>query len=250
MPRQSRKTLVSNFVHIMVQGINKEFIFENEYYKKKYLDIIKIKIHDYEIQLLSYCVMDNHVHLVAYYKKIDELSSFMKRINTAYAKWYNDHKDRVGYVFRNRYKTEQILDYHHLYACINYVHNNPVKAKMVDKPEQYSFSSYKNYLSDDFILKSKLFQILDLSLNDIKEIFIESKDLGIYKFRDFSPQEIINDYLKSKNVESVDELQSNKHKNELVVELKNKAKIEYNEIARLLNMSRTTLYRLRKNIVK
>ena len=128
----------------MVQGINKEYIFENDYFKEKYRKILQEKITDYDINLICYCVMDNHVHLVANYKDVDELSTFMKRLNTAYAKWYNDHKGRVGYVFRDRYKTEQILDYHHLYSCIIYVHNNPVKAKIVSKPEQYRFSSYRN----------------------------------------------------------------------------------------------------------
>lgn len=246
MSRQARKALASNFVHIMVQGINKEYIFEEDYYKEKYLNIIQNKIKDYTIEMISYCVMDNHAHLVAYYEKTEELSTFMKKINTAYAKWYNDHKGRVGYVFRDRYKTEQILDYHHLYACINYVHNNPVKAKMVDKPEQYRFSSYNNYLSEEFILNSKLYQMLDLSVNDIKEIFVNSKDLGIYKYRDISPQEVINDYLKSKDVESIEELQSNKHKKELIADVKEKTNLEYYEIAKLLNISRATLYRMKK----
>lgn len=246
MPRQSRKELVSNFVHIMVQGINKEYIFEEDYYKKKYLKIIQNKIRDYKNQLISYCVMDNHVHLVVHYESIDELSVFMKRINTAYAKWYNEHKGRVGYVFRDRYKTEQILDFHHLYACINYVHNNPVKANIVAKPEQYIFSSYKDYLSEDFIINSKLFQILNLSVNDFKEIFINSKDLYIYKHQEISSKKIIDNYLRSKDAESLNELSSTKQKKELIEEVKEKTRLNYLEIARLLNMSRATLYRIKK----
>lgn len=245
MSRQSRKELVSNFVHIMAQGINKEYIFEDDCSKKKYLKIIQSKICDYKIQLLSYCVMDNHVHLVAYYENIDDLSTFMKRINTAYAKGYNEHKGRVGYVFRDRYKTEQILDFHHLYACVNYVHNNPVKAGIVVKPEQYVFSSYKDYLSDEFILNSKLFQILDLSINDFKEIFINSKDLYIHKYPEISSQEIVDNYLKSKEVESLNELVSIKQKRELIQEIREKTNLKYQEISRLLNMSRATLYRIK-----
>ena len=247
MPRQARKDLVSNFVHIMCQGINKEYIFENDYFKEKYRKILQEKITDYDINLICYCIMDNHVHLVANYKYVDELSTFMKRLNTAYAKWYNDHKGRVGYVFRDRYKTEQILDYHHLYSCIIYAHNNPVKAKIVSKPEQYRFSSYRNYLSDDYILNSKILKFLDLSVENFKKIFIKSINSEDFCFRGKSPERVINEYLKEKNVKDIEEIISKNELKELVLRLKELSNLKYDEIAQLLKISRSTLYRIRND---
>ena len=246
MPRDARKNLISNFVHIMVQGINKEYIFNENFCKEKYLKVIKEKINEYKIHILSYCIMDNHTHLLIHYEDVSELSVFMKRINTTYAKWYNDHKKRVGFVFRDRYKTEQILDSHHLYSCVNYIHNNPVKAKMVDKPEQYRFSSYKIFLSDNYIKNSKILKLLNLSLNDFKEIFIYSKDLGIYKNCEISPKEIIEEFLNKRSIEGIEEIQNNKLKKKLIEELKLKSNIDNIEIAELLCISKATLYRIKK----
>ena len=246
MPRQARKDLSYNFVHIMAQGINKEYIFESKHFKKKYWDILCEKKRDYDIDIISHCIMDNHVHLVAYYNKVEELSIFMKRTNTAYAKWYNEQKDRVGYVFRDRYKTEQITDAHHLYSCINYVHNNPVKAKIVKRPELYKFSSYLNYLSDDYILKSKIFIILNISLQDFKEIFINSIDSDFYSFREKAPEKIIEEYLKEKNIQSFKDIITKKEKKELILLLKEKSNLKYDEIAKMLGISRTSIYRLKE----
>lgn len=250
MPRHARKDLVSKFVHIMAQGINKEYIFQEGPCKQKYLKLLQKTKNDYNIDIISYCIMDNHVHIVAYYQEIDELSTYMKRINTTYAKWYNNQKKRVGYVFRDRYKTEQILDLHHLYSCIIYVHNNPVKAKIVDRPELYKYSSYKDYLSDSYILNSKILQILNLNLEDFKTIFIKSKDLDIYNFRGISPQKVINKYLKDNNIESINDIISKKHTNELINLLKDKSQISYDEISELLGISRKTLYRVMKEFGK
>lgn len=243
MPRHARKDLLSNFVHIMAQGINKEYIFQDEFCKRKYLKLLQQK-NDYDINIISYCIMDNHVHIVAHYKEVEELSSYMKKINTTYAKWFNDQKKRVGYVFRDRYKTEPILDLHHLYSCIIYVHNNPVKAQMVDSPELYKYSSYKNYLSDSYIFNSKILQLLNLNLQDFKKIFIDSKDLDIYSYRGISPQKVIAKYLKENNIESVADIKSKKQINKLIDLLKLESYLSYEEIAKLLGISRRTLYRI------
>ena len=246
MPRQARKDLISNFIHIMSQGINKEYIFKKNYYKEKYWKILREKILDYHIKIISHCIMDNHIHLVAHYENVEELSTFMKRTNTAYAKWYNEHTNRVGYVFRDRYKTDQIIDYHHLYSCINYVHNNPVKAKIVDRAEQYRYSSYKSYLSDEYVLNSEILKLLELSLEDFKEIFIKSKNSDLYNFRGKSPKKVIEDYLNEKNAKSVEEIICKKNIKGLIMLLKENSNIRYSEMAELLNISRTTLYRIRK----
>ena len=246
MPRHARKDLVSKFVHIMVQGINKEYIFQDERCKKKYLKLAQKTKEDYNINIMSYCIMDNHVHLVVFYRKVEELSKYMKKINTSYAKWYNDSKGRVGYVFRDRYRTEQIFDFHQLCSCIIYVHNNPVKAKMVDRPELYQYSSYKNFLSDSYILNSDVLNLLKIDLEHFKKIFIKSKDSDFYSFRGISPQKVINNYLKNNNIENVNEIISKKHLKELIVLLKKESQMNNKDVAELLGISRRTLYRILK----
>ena len=99
MPRISRSLIGSAFIHNMVQGINKEYIFENEKYKEKYLNLIEKYSKKYGILMVAYCIMDNHAHLLTYSENIERISQFMKDINSEYAMYYNKIRNRVGYVF-------------------------------------------------------------------------------------------------------------------------------------------------------
>ena len=149
MPRNSRRDFPGLFHHIMSQGINKEYIFDNDKLKKMYIDLIKEKSEKNNVKIMAYCIMDNHVHMLINVDKIEEMCKFMQQINTAYAKFYNKEFDRVGYVFRNRYLSKAILDEGQLKRCIVYIHKNPVEAKIVEHERDYIFSSFNEYIKDD-----------------------------------------------------------------------------------------------------
>ena len=105
MPRIARNLLQEKKIfHIMVQGINKEKIFKLGSEKRKYIKLIKENLEEYEINLISYCVMTNHVHLLVYSENISSITQYMHNINTNYAIFYNKSHNRVGYVYRDRYK--------------------------------------------------------------------------------------------------------------------------------------------------
>ncbi len=92
--------------------------------------------------------MDNHVHLLI--KESEEsLATTMKRVNTSYAFYFNQKYHRVGHLFQDRFKSEPIEDDRYLMAVARYIHNNPVKAGMVDTLEKYKWSSYRCYLAPD-----------------------------------------------------------------------------------------------------
>lgn len=90
--------------------------------------------------------MSNHVHLCLYYDNIKNLSKFMHIINSDFARYYNFVRSRVGYVFRNRYYTQEIRNQTQLFNTIAYIHKNPVSANIVNDASQYKFSSYNEYL--------------------------------------------------------------------------------------------------------
>ena len=129
--RQVRENLKSSFFHVMIQGIRKEYIFSKEQYIRMYLKLLNEKRKELKIKIIAYCIMNNHAHLLMETKNIKELSKFMQKINGCYAKYYNFMEDRVGYVFRDRYKCQIIKNQKHLVQCIKYIHQNPVKAGMV-----------------------------------------------------------------------------------------------------------------------
>ena len=90
--------------------------------------------------------MDNHIHLLL--KESSEgLATMMKRINVSFAYYFNQKHQRIGHLFQDRFKSEPIENERYLLAVIRYIHNNPVKAGIVKKPEQYKWSSYNSYLS-------------------------------------------------------------------------------------------------------
>ncbi len=146
MPRIARKDIISNYNHVMVQGIERKYIFEGNQEKNKYSNLLFNNLKHYKnMYVLAYCIMDNHVHLLIYCEEIENLSRLMSQTNTSYARWYNKKENRVGYVFRDRFNVQQIEDNEHLFNCLAYIHNNPVKAKKVKDIKDYSYSSYNLY---------------------------------------------------------------------------------------------------------
>ena len=142
MPRLARKLLNGEFFHITVKGINGEYIFQDDKNKNEYLKLLKEKIN---IDILAYCIMDNHAHILIKTENVDEMSKYMKKVNTSYALYYNKKNMREGYVFKNRFFSQQIEDRKHLFSCIVYIHKNPVKANIVRNMEKYKFSSFNDY---------------------------------------------------------------------------------------------------------
>jgi len=155
MPRIPRMYINTEYFHVITQGINKSYIFDSsidiKYYIKSMYDI-KDK---YNIEIIAYCIMNNHAHILIKCMVIKNLSDYMHDLNTRYGCYYNKKYKRVGYVFRDRYKAEGIYTESHLYSCIKYIYNNPLKAGLCNKPEEYLYSNYKPMrkaeLDEDYI---------------------------------------------------------------------------------------------------
>ena len=177
MPRNSRNYINTTFFHIMVQGLNKEFIFNKDEDKKQYLKFVNKIKKEVNIMIISYCIMDNHIHILVKTNATDQLSKFMHKVNTLYAIYYNQKYNRVGYVFRDRYKSQIIYSEKQLYTCINYIHNNPVKAKICKFPCEYEYSSYNEYRKNVEIFEKDIKGILNEknTLQEADIIFLEDE---------------------------------------------------------------------------
>ena len=93
MPRLARKDLNTPFLHVMVQGVNKEYIFNKNEYIEKYLEIINKYQQNYTFTIISYCMMNNHAHFLVYAEDINELGKFMHKVNLLYAQFYNKSQE-------------------------------------------------------------------------------------------------------------------------------------------------------------
>ena len=147
MPRKPRSYEHTLFFHVITQGIDKKYIFEKSEDIKYYIKTMYQLKQTQEIDIISYCIMNNHAHILIKTENIEELSKYMQRLNTKYGRYYNKKYNRVGYVFRDRYKSEGIYSESHLYNCIKYIYDNPVKAGICIKAEEYPYSNYKKIKS-------------------------------------------------------------------------------------------------------
>lgn len=252
MPRKARIKNNTKVFHVIIQGINKEYIFDEDVEKETYLRYLKEKIKDKELQMISYCIMSNHAHFLIYTDDVIQISKLMSQVNTKYAIYYNQKHNRCGIVFRNRYKAEEIVSYHHFLSCINYIHNNPVKAQMCEMPEEYKYSSYNEYKGKQFLINStKIIQTFKKYNMDISDIFAEK--YKSYRFIEHDEtrnneekiKKIIKNFLINKEIKSINDIIYNK---KLLKEIITQMHIEYNinqtEIAKALGVERTKINRM------
>jgi REP element-mobilizing transposase RayT len=94
----------------MIQGIRKEKIFKENYLKGTFVSYLEDASNKNNVRVIAYCIMDNHAHILIYINEIQNLSKMMHSLNTRYAIKYNKYKERCGFVFRNRYRCENILN--------------------------------------------------------------------------------------------------------------------------------------------
>jgi putative transposase len=173
MPREARVKSESGMYHVLLRGINKQVIFEDDTDKKQFINtLIRYKAKN-AFALYAYCLMSNHVHLLIEEKE-EELASIMRRIGTSYVYWYNLNHKRVGPLFQDRYKSENVEDEHYFLKVLRYIHQNPVKARMVNEINEYQWCSYNDYLHVKGItdIKYAISFFSDSNENDI-DTFIE-----------------------------------------------------------------------------
>lgn len=236
MARVSRNYIKSSFFHIMVQGINKEYIYNSDNDKEEYLKIIKAIENKCDIKVISHCVMDNHVHLITEIEEIKELSKFMHKVNTLYAMYYNKKYNRVGYVYRDRYKSQVIYSEKQLYACINYVHNNPVKAGICKCPCEYKYSSYNNF-------EFNLIEVINTYTEKEDNIkFLEDEEQTEREIK-----ELVENYLINNKLQLEELKYNNKNIKELIEILEDNYDISLRKIATYLEISREKVRRVQVN---
>lgn len=255
MPRNARKDISSKFIHLMIQGINKEYIFNDDFEIKTYLKYLNENIKETDLKIVSYCIMNNHAHFLIYVTDIYKISKLMSKVNTKYAMFYNQKNNRCGVLFRNRYKAEEIINWSHLFCCIKYIHNNPVKAGMCENAGDYKYSSYNEYKNKQGILLDwnfiqKFIKKADISLPDILDGYENDNHLYFLEYDDIDEQEllkskILEEFMKENNIENIDDIKDNiKYLKKIIRIMCVDYRFNKSEIANLLKLNRTKIYRI------
>lgn len=241
MPRASRIKSESGIYHIMLRGINQQVIFEQSEDYEKFIEVLnKYKaISGYKV--FAYCLMSNHIHLVIKEEK-ESIEQIIKRIAGSYVYWYNWKYYRKGHLFQDRFRSEPIEDEKYLLTVIRYIHKNPVKAEIIEKLEDYPYSSYKEYIIDESGIVDKDFVYEHIS----KEGFIvfnnettEDKCLDIedfvFRISDDDARKVIQ---KIAGITSTTELQlfDRDERNKCIKKMKQKG-LSIRQISRLTGIS-------------
>ena len=150
MPRTARKQSEAGIYHVMIRGINRQQIFIDDEDTRYFVSLLQEYQSTGSFVLYAYCLMGNHVHILLQAKN-DPLPVIMKRIGVRYVTHFNEKYDRIGHLFQDRYKSEPVDSDSYFLTVLRYIHNNPVKAGLCEKPEDYSLSSARGYLLGDGI---------------------------------------------------------------------------------------------------
>ena len=156
MPRLARTVCAQVPHHITQRGNRREQVFFTDDDRHAYLGWLKEYAEKHEVDILAYCLMTNHIHLVAVPKTEDGLQQALKPLHMRYAQRINRTRGWKGHLWQGRFFS-CALDEAYLLAAIGYVERNPLRARMVRKAENYRWSSAGAHcgLRQDEVLTAK-----------------------------------------------------------------------------------------------
>ena len=215
MARKPRIHYEGALYHVITRGNNKEKVFEGKNEKEEYLRIIKKYKERYKFKLYSYCIMDNHAHLLIEVEKTP-LSKIMQGIQQVYTQRYNRSKNQTGHVFEQRYKAFLCDKDSYLLNLVRYIHQNPLKV-YIPSGIKYEWSSHTEYIEQaKKILTDKKF---------VLGLFSENKKEAIKMYLDFMDIEETIDISQIRNEKKrLDKIKEEKKSNQL------KNKVSYEDL--------------------
>jgi len=113
------------------------------------------------VKIIAYCIMPTHIHMIVQQIENNGISTFMRKVLNSYSKYFNIKNNRKGPLWENRFQNVLVTRDEQLLHLSRYIHLNPVTAYLVDKPEDWQYSSYSEYLGDPS-LKKKICEFEEL----------------------------------------------------------------------------------------
>ncbi len=241
MPRPPRQKSSTNIYHVMLRGINQQTIFEDEEDYIKFLETIKNYKAISGFKVYAYCLMSNHSHFLIKVEK-EELDVIIKRIAGSYVYWYNWKYYRKGHLFQDRYKSEPVETDEYLFTVIRYIHQNPVKAGIANRIDNYKYSSYSSYIGEsefvdtDFplsMMKKEAFINFNNEESKEKCLDVDNRD---FRINDADAKKIIEKVSKCRSVAEFQML-NKEQRNKNIIKLRQKG-LSIRQISRLTGVSK------------
>jgi putative transposase len=126
--------------HLTQRGNNRRFILDCDTDRAVYLNLLRENVAFYKVSLIGYCLMSNHLHLIAVPRTADGLAQALKGTHGRYASYWNAVHQSSGHVWQGRYYSCP-LDQPHLWEALRYTELNPLRAGLVLEAESWPWSS-------------------------------------------------------------------------------------------------------------
>lgn len=128
------------------------------------------------LKFISYCIMPDHYHILVKILKSHVLSKYMNDIEDSFTRYFNIRFDRKGPLWQTNFKAVRITSNEQLLHGSRYIHLNPTSSNLVEKPEDWDFSSYPDFITDEKILTKFVTEISIKSMDQYKKFVEDQKD--------------------------------------------------------------------------
>lgn len=145
MARPLRIIYPGAYYHVMSRGNEQKEIFKSQRDREKFLEYLASASHRYGAVIQTFCLMSNHYHLLLETPE-GNLPQIMRHINGAYTTYFNIKRKRSGHLFQGWYKAILVEADSYAAELSRYIHLNPVRVGLAEKPEDYPWSSYRSYV--------------------------------------------------------------------------------------------------------
>ena len=176
MSRGARQGSGVGLYHVIIRGNNKSRLFHGKKDFLEFQNILKNCISKYPIKIHHYCIMTNHVHLLVWSQELKALSGYMHSAQRSYHHYYRKRYTWFGHLFQGRYRSLPIETEAYLLDCGRYIERNPVRAKLVDDPKKWEYSSYDFYaggITNDLITPSLVYEEMAQTVEDRQKCYRE-----------------------------------------------------------------------------
>ena len=145
MSRPLRIDLEHGLYHVTARGWERRALVRDDTDRQKWFELLDRVVIRYGWRGFAWVLMDNHYHLFLQTPEAN-LSEGMHDLNSGYATWFNRRHRRYGSLFQGRFKAILVEDESYCWSLSRYIHLNPYRAKLVSRPEDHRWSSYRYYL--------------------------------------------------------------------------------------------------------
>lgn len=147
MGRPLRIEYPGAYYHVTSRGNERKDVFKSQKDREQFLSYLESAVNRYDAVIHAYCLMSNHYHFILETPS-GNLSKIMQHINGAYTNYFNIKRKRSGHLFQGRFKAIIVEADEYAQELSRYIHLNPVRASIVNRPEEYRWSSYLDYTGE------------------------------------------------------------------------------------------------------